>query len=115
VNGLGSVGVDGSLKGIAFFANVVLTYPEWTWIKPYVGGGIGLVHFFDSDVTVGGATVSTGSDTEFAFQAKAGVAFQITPTISIAPEYRFIWVNTSGNGIGNTHAHAIGASLKFSF
>jgi opacity protein-like surface antigen len=115
VNGLGTASADGRFHGFALFGNLVLTYPEWQWVKPYAGAGVGFVHLFDSDVTVAGVTVNTGSETEFAFQVKAGIDFRIAENVSLAPEYRFMWINTAGNGLGNTHSHAIGASLKFSF
>lgn len=114
-----TVSVDGTVRGLALFGNLVLTYPEWHWVKPYLGGGPGFVHRFNTDftATAGGTTVTgdIGSSTDFAAQAKAGIDFRLTENMSIAPEYRFHWINTSGDGVGNTHVHSVGASLKFRF
>lgn len=114
-----TVSVDGTARGLALFGNLVLTYPEWHWIKPYIAGGPGFVHRFGTDftATAGGTTVTgnLGSATDFALQAKAGIDLRLTDSMSIAPEYRFHWINTSGDGVGNTHVHSVGASLKFNF
>jgi opacity protein-like surface antigen len=115
----GTATIDGTATGFALFGNLVLTYPEWQTIKPYIGGGPGFVHRFSTDftATAGGVTVTgdLGSSTDFAVQAKAGIDFRLTESLSIAPEYRFHWINTSGGGLSNTHVHSIGASLKVSF
>jgi opacity protein-like surface antigen len=111
--------IDGTARGFALFGNLVLTYPEWQWVKPYIGGGPGFVHRFSTDftATAGGTTVTgdIGSSTDFAVQAKAGIDFRLSENLSLAPEYRFHWINTSGGGLSNTHVHSIGASLKVSF
>jgi opacity protein-like surface antigen len=115
----GTATIDGTAKGLALFGNLVLTYPEWQTIKPYIGAGPGFVHRFSTDFTAtsGGTTVTgdLGSSTDFAAQAKAGIDFRLSESISIAPEYRFHWINTAGNGLSNTHVHSIGAGLKFNF
>lgn len=114
-----SASVDGTLHGVAAFANVILRWPEWGAISPYIGGGPGFVHTFSSDFTAtsGGTTVSgdIGSRTDFALQAKAGIDVRLSETVSIGPEYRYFWVNTEGDGLGNTNIHAVGATLKFRF
>ena len=113
------VAIDGTARGFALFGNLVLTYPEWQWIKPYVAAGPGFVHRFSTDFTAtsGGTTVrgDIGSETDFAVQAKAGIDFRLSERLSLAPEYRFHWINTSGNGLSNTQVHSIGASFKFNF
>jgi len=111
--------IDGSLHGLGMFANLVLSMPDWQIIRPYIAGGPGFVHRFSSDFTAtgGGVTVTgnIGSSTDFAAQAKAGIDLRLSDRMSIAPEYRYIWVNTSGDGLGNTNIHAVGASLKIRF
>lgn len=110
--------VDGSLHGLAFFANAVASL-DMNLVRPYIAAGPGLVHRFGSDVTVtsGGATATAdiGSGTDFAVQAKAGIDLRISDRMSVAPEYRYTWVNTSGDGLGNTKIHSVGASFKIRF
>ena len=115
VSGIGSAQVNGSFNGFVGFGNVVLTYPNLNYMAPYIGAVVGLVHRFDSAVTIAGVSTSTGSGTDFAAQAKVGIDFRLTGSMSIAPEYRFMWVNSSGNGLSNTNVHSVGASLKFRF
>jgi opacity protein-like surface antigen len=114
-----TISVDGSVRGFALFGNLVLTYPEWQTIKPYIAAGPGFVHRFSTDftATAGGVTATgdIGSATDFAVQAKAGIDFRLTERLSLAPEYRFHWINTAGDGLRNTHVHSVGASLKINF
>jgi opacity protein-like surface antigen len=111
--------IDGRIHGLGFFANAVLSMPDWQVIRPYIAGGPGFVHRFGSDFTAtgGGVTVNgdIGSSTDFAVQAKAGIDLRLSERFSVAPEYRYMWVNTSGNGLGNTNIHAVGASFKIRF
>ncbi len=48
-------------------------------------------------------------------QIKPGVGIELSPRITVAPEYRFIWVNSSGNGVRNTSIHSVGAALRVHF
>ncbi len=59
-------------------------------VRPFVGGGVGF-GFFDADIetTSGSVAVDTGNFV-FAFQAIAGVAFQITPSIAITGTYSYL-------------------------
>ncbi len=113
--GSASVDVDGRLHALAGFGNIVLTVPDWGTVTPYVAAGAGVVHRFSSDVSVGGINASLGSETDFAAQGKVGVSFRLSQHISLAPEYRYLWINTSGDGLRNTHVHTIGAQLKFNY
>ena len=110
--------IDGRIHGLAFFANAVASL-DMNLVRPYIAVGPGLVHRFSSNFTAtsGGTTVTgdIGSGTDFAAQAKAGIDLRISERLSVAPEYRYMWVNTSGNGLGNTNIHAVGASFKVRF
>ncbi len=110
---------DATINGFALFGNLVVSIPlGWSGVTPYLGGGIGFVAAGDNSftATVGGTSVSgtAGGGTNFAMQAKVGVDIRLAPWISIAPEYRFIWVD-GGSGSSNTYGNAFGASLKFTF
>ncbi|MGH7005237.1 MAG: porin family protein [Alphaproteobacteria bacterium] len=113
--GAASASVDGNLRGLAAFGNAVLTYPNLPYMTPYIAGGAGMVHRFETDVTVAGVSGTLDSGTDFAAQAKAGIDFRLTQSMSIAPEYRYMFINTSGDGLSNTHIHSIGASFKIRF
>jgi opacity protein-like surface antigen len=73
-------------------ANVLLDIDTGTQFTPYVGAGVGW-----GEVRVDGLSLAgfpgLGSiddeDTVFAFQAIAGVAFDVTQQISLTADYRF--------------------------
>jgi opacity protein-like surface antigen len=118
-----SASVDGTSHHVGLFGNIV--YRHWPYwylfnniaIAPYIGGGVGFVHRFDTSfsATVNGTTV-TGDfgRTHLAAQAKVGVDFRVTENISVAPEYRFLWV-VARKSVGHSYIHSVGASLKFHF
>ena len=60
-------------------------------------------------------TGDVGNDLDFAIQGKVGVGFRISETAWIGPEYRYHWINSRGNGLGNHQIHSLGGTLKFSF
>jgi opacity protein-like surface antigen len=117
LNGSGAV-ID-TTHALALFVSAVLTYPEWQYIRPYIGGGAGFAYRFGTDFTTtnAGTTISgdIGNELDFAAQGKAGIAFRLSETLWIGPEYRYHFINSKGGGLGNHHIHSVGATLKFSF
>ena len=95
--------------------NVVFRYENSTKCVPYIGGGAGGAVSIVAD--------STGSDTDtvFAYQAKAGVAFQLNENVAIDLGYKFFATGEQNYFIGgpftlkNTYNHFIGASLTWKF
>lgn len=117
LNGSGAV-IDAT-RAFALFVSGVLTYPEIQYMRPYIGAGAGFAYRFSTDFTTTNAgTVRTGdigNELDFAVQGKAGISFRLTESVWIGPEYRYHWINSSGNGIGNHHIHSVGGTLKISF
>jgi opacity protein-like surface antigen len=110
--------VDATLKGFAFFANGVADWRTGGPFVPYAGAGLGLVHYFSSSISVPGVAVpipDSRSATNFAFQLKAGLGVELSPNLVLAPEYRFVWIDRSSNGLGSMSVHWIGANLRFHF
>jgi opacity protein-like surface antigen len=108
--------VDATLRGFAFFANGVGGWRASEMLAPYAGAGLGFVRYAAEDVVAGGAVVARApSATNFAFQIKAGLDVALGPNLSVAPEYRFIWIDKSANGLGSMKLHWLGANLKYAF
>lgn len=103
---------------VPILANVVLQFPiPRTVLVPYIGAGVGgAVTIFDTDglfqplpggggaggVGVAGppgpaGVVLHGSDSDFVFawQAKAGLNFELNDMISLGIGYRFLWIDES--------------------
>jgi OOP family OmpA-OmpF porin len=68
---------------------------------PYLGGGLGAVRSYDQYATLGAFRLSDNYATEFAYQAGAGLGYDVTPHLSLSVDYRHLWSNR-----GEFHAPA---------
>jgi opacity protein-like surface antigen len=108
--------VDATLHGFAFFANGVGSWRMADMLVPYAGAGLGFVRYGSEDVVAAGAVVASApSATNFAFQIKAGLGIELGRHVTLSPEYRFIWIDKSANGLDSMKLHWLGANLKISF
>jgi opacity protein-like surface antigen len=115
VNGVVAAPGLGHLDVMAYMANAYFDIMTNTKFTPYIGAGIGYV---DVDVDDG-----TGrSDQGYAFQFKAGTAYQFTPSVDFIVGYRFF--DTEDGNIGTApndadtegaQAHHIEAAIRFRF
>lgn len=99
--GLGaSLGVGGPLNGATLAAEGHETsfsgmVNGWYDIKtgtaftPYVGGGIGLSRIALNGIKISDFQIVDDSDVVFAYQFGAGVAYAVTPSISLTVDYRY--------------------------
>jgi len=87
------------LYNLPFLANVVLQYPIYrTRLIPYLGGGVGgSVSVFDTDFFSNGATSLVGNDSDFvfAYQAFAGLRFEIDDKMSAGVGYKYFGTSDS--------------------
>jgi OmpA-OmpF porin, OOP family len=81
------------LYNFPFLANVVLSYPiPHSIVTPYIGVGVGGANaVFDTDRFTDGSTIVNGNenDTVFAWQAFAGLRFQLNSRISFGIGYKY--------------------------
>jgi len=78
----------GDIENLSAFANVYYDLPLNSRIKPYIGGGIGVTR---SNVTYkpSGTEIVENNDTSFAYQAKLGATYQISPRMELFGEYTY--------------------------
>ena len=119
INGV-SAGVHGSMQSFAFMANGIYDFPMplWGGVTPHVGGGIGAVNLDLGHKGSGNIT----TETQFGYQALAGVSVPLTPSLSLDLDYRYLATTdpTFRNGFGARLAtsystHNLGASLIYHF
>ena len=98
--------------GVMFnFLYDIKTNSRWV---PYLGGGIGYSQVFVDDLSVGGVTLVDDSAGAFAWQFKAGIAYEFNPSMAVTLGYRYFGtdnvsfdskiggsVNTGGTEIQN--------------
>ncbi len=80
----------GSLSSLAGMGNLIWEYDNSSGIYPYLGAGIGLAYVSAFDINLGAQTVDD-SDVTMAYQGIAGLAFAVTPNLSLTAEYRYFF------------------------
>jgi opacity protein-like surface antigen len=90
-------------------------------VRPFIGGGAGFAYFdVDIETTTGSLAADSGNFT-FAFQALAGLAVQLTPSISITGTYSYLGTTDTEDGglngltIKDYRTHTLMAGLRYSF
>jgi len=119
----GIIPIDGFIRSYALMANGYYRLDTGTMFTPYVGAGAGgALLSIDAD-SVGGNFSDT--DIEFAYQAMAGFAVEITPQMDAGLEYRYFATTqpsfsdvTGGNAVTvdpdyNTHNILVTLTYRF--
>ena len=125
----GGVDVDGSIKNYLAMANAYydLKLAALGPFKPYVGFGLGVARVnIEQDIfreSVGAKVEVNESRTSFAYQARAGVIYDVNPWLDLSLGYRYVHINGTqyshggidvGNlGALNNHSIELGAAFKF--
>jgi len=86
---------DTFLYNAPFLANVTLSYPiPRTIVTPYIGAGVGgSLTVFDTDGFGNNTDAVFGDDTDFVFawQAFAGLRFDLNKQMSLGVGYKYFW------------------------
>ena len=88
VSNISGTAASGDLSNASLMFNAFYDFntdSNWT---PFIGGGIGYAHVTYDNLSVGGATRIDDSDDAFAWQFRAGVSYQLSPSLSINGSYR---------------------------
>ena len=97
---------DTYLYNVPFIANIVFQYPiRRTRLIPYAGGGGGgSVSIFDTDLFSNGAVTLVGNESDFvyAYQAFAGVRFEINDKMSAGLGYKYFGTGDSSYSFEST-------------
>jgi len=95
-----------------FLANAYVDLGTWWCITPFVGAGVGtsrvtINNFTDFNVPTGGVDVAgSGSKWNFAWAAYAGLAYQVSPNLTVELAYSYVDL---GSGV-TANSHAFNAS-----
>jgi opacity protein-like surface antigen len=104
--------VDADLFQVPILANLIYRLPLNSPFKPYIGGGAGGVFTIVSEEDI------TENDFTFAFQALAGVDYEINQNMDIGIGYKFLGnvkPELDGVELDNIYTHAILAVFRFRF
>lgn len=97
-------GVD--LDTYSVLLNGYFDLPLNSFIKPYIGGGVG---YGWAEASAGGASVD---DDGFAFAGMAGVSFDMTQQMALDVGYKFRNISVSGQDVQD---HMVRAGIRFYF
>jgi len=120
--GAGSGNLDGDFNTFHAMANTWFDY-ELGRFKPYVGGGLGVAVVSLDDAQFNNTSIPDDEDTVFAYQAGAGVAYQLMRQWEVSVDYRFFETedptfNAAGGGGDfetENRNHSVLATLRYSF
>lgn len=114
---------NGDVSTLAGMASAYFDLPVNARLVPYVGGGVGLADVSLNDLAADGLFVADDSETVFALQVKAGIAYQFSPQVDAMFGYRFFDTDefevrdSTGTPINNAgpQLHTIEASVRYMF
>jgi OOP family OmpA-OmpF porin len=116
--------IGGSTQAFAFLGNAIYDFampPWWGGVTPHVGAGIGVAHLTATQ-KFAGVTLLDSSDTQFAYQAIAGLRVPLAPNWALDLDYRYVattdptFRTPAGNRVTSSYrTHNVLASLIFSF
>ena len=124
VSALGvSLGASGDVSTLGFMVNGYYdfeTNSKWT---PYIGGGIGGANVSINNLSALGVLLADEDTTVFAYQAKAGVAYEFSPAWEGTLGYRFFgtddadFVDSTGSPFSTdgVQAHIVEVGFRFRF
>ncbi|MEO1252105.1 MAG: acyloxyacyl hydrolase [Pseudomonadota bacterium] len=79
---------QGEVETVFVMANAFLEYENTSPFTPYVGIGAG-VGFVDVNYAPSATTIIDDNSTEFAYQAMAGIGYEVTPNTTLFAGYRY--------------------------
>lgn len=90
----------GKLRTIAGMGNMYLDLLPGCRLQPFVGAGIGAANVKLDKYKASGVTLVNDDDSALAWQAMAGLRYQLTPLLAATLEYRYF--STAGLDIEST-------------
>jgi opacity protein-like surface antigen len=124
--GFGSDLYNGSKSELLFLANAYVDLGTWWCVTPYIGAGIGtsrvtVANFTDQSVAslfppgsgVGPGLVSaqTGSKWNFAWAVHAGLAYHVTPYMTVELGYSYLNLGNGTTGVDLTFDQSAGGHV----
>lgn len=121
VDSVSGLSAGGDVNTWSLMANAIYDFNRAGPFHPFLGAGIGAAHH-DSDATVGGVSAYSGDEWAFAYQAFAGVGYDLNDTWSLKAQYRYFGTadydvtTPAGTGLEaeyDSHAVLIGFTVRF--
>ena len=98
---------NGHVDAFTFLTNAYYVPLPDSRVSPFVGAGLGLIR------TRAEKPLATEHDTDFAWNARAGVEFKIGERVSLLSEYRFLMDHGAIDDELPIHEVLVGVAVKF--
>jgi opacity protein-like surface antigen len=98
-------GVSGNRHTNSIMGNVLYDFSTGWPIMPHIGVGIGAMNVFDGLKIPSRGLVFNDSSWQFAYQAIAGLRYDINPVLTLDLDYRYLATTESTFGMPNTTLH----------
>jgi opacity protein-like surface antigen len=98
-------GVSGNRHTNSIITNILYDFSTGWPIMPHIGVGIGAMNVFDGLKVPSRGLVFNDSSWQFAYQAIAGLRYDINPVLTLDLDYRYLATTESTFGIPNTALH----------
>jgi opacity protein-like surface antigen len=122
--GFGSDTYTASKSEWLFLANAYVDLGTWWCVTPFIGAGIGtsrvtIANFIDQGVNslfgggvgAGLASAETGSKWNFAWALHTGLAYQVSPNMTVELGYSYLNLGDGTTGIDSTFDHSAGGHM----
>jgi opacity protein-like surface antigen len=112
----GTADLKGSVDTVTGMVNGIVTPMGKSKVTPLLGAGIGFAAT-DQKITRIGTTATnlTKSSTDLAASGMVGLEYAATEKVAVGARYRYMWVNSGGNGLDDFTAHNITATATYKF
>jgi opacity protein-like surface antigen len=98
-------GVSGNRHTNSIMTNVIYDFNTGWPITPHIGVGIGAMNVFDGLKVPNRGLMFNDSSWQFAYQAIAGLRYEINPVLALDFDYRYLATTESTFSIPNTSLH----------
>jgi opacity protein-like surface antigen len=112
----GSAALEGEVQSVIGLARAVAAPLGSGKVTPLLGVGVGFAAT-DEEITKIGSTAvnATKSHTDMALEGMAGVEMEFGRNFDLGARYRYMWINSGGNGIDNFAAHNFLGTAAYKF
>lgn len=89
IDRLGTGRGRGEVNSLAYMVNGYFDFRPGERVQPYVGAGVGIAQIDAENISIGGARLDD-DDSVFAYQFMGGVGYQLTNTVDLFGELRYM-------------------------
>lgn len=113
---VGDIPASGQITTLSYLINSYIDFENESYVTPYIGGGLGIADINMNDLRVNDKHFD-GDDTVFAYQAAAGLGYDINESLTLDVGYRYFATEDHKiDGLdGEYNDHNISFTVRYKF